>query len=175
MGGFYECIISIIKSSLQKTLGKAKISYVEMCTFISEVEGNMHNRPLTHLNEENVNKLLRPNRLIYGRSLTSVNGTDLVEINGNEIRKLKIFTTNLLKQFMGKFKIPFMGKFMGEFMGKFKHEYLLALQQRHSYDRKVKSSDCYLKIGDVVMVKRRNITTIIFEKGTCHRATLWPQ
>ena len=85
MGGFYECIISIIKSSLQKTLGKAKISYVEMCTFISEVEGNMHNRPLTHLNEENVNKLLRPNRLIYGRSLTSVNGTDLVEINGNEI------------------------------------------------------------------------------------------
>ena len=101
MGGFYECLIGIIKSSLQKTLGKAKISYVEMCTFISEVEGN---RPLTHLNEENVNELLRPNRLICGRSLTSVNGTDLVEINENEMRKLKIFTTNLLKQFMGKFK-----------------------------------------------------------------------
>ena len=104
MGGFYECLIGIIKSSLQKTLGKAKISYVEMCTFISEVEGNMHNRPLTHLNEENVNELLRPNRLIYGRSLTSVNGTDLVEINENEMRKLKIFTTTLFKQFMGKFK-----------------------------------------------------------------------
>ena len=104
VGGFYECLIGIIKSSLQKTLGKAKISYVEMCTFISEVEGNMNNRPLTHLNEENVNELLRPNRLICGRSLTSVNGTDLVEINENEMRKLKIFTTNLLKQFMGKFK-----------------------------------------------------------------------
>ena len=62
-----------------------------------------------------------------------MNENKLVEITENEMRKLKIFTTNLLKQFMGKFK----------------HEYLLALQERHSYDRKVKSSDCYLKIGDV--------------------------
>ena len=104
VGRFYQRLIGIIKSALKKTLGKAKISCVEMCTFISEVEGNMNNRPLTHLNEENVNELLRPNRLICGRSLTSVNGTDLVEINENEMRKLKIFTTNLLKQFMGKFK-----------------------------------------------------------------------
>ena len=71
------------------------------------------------------------------------------------MRKLKIFTTNLLKQFMGKVK----------------HEYLLALQERHSCDRKVKSSDCYLfKNWWCVIVKRRNITTIILEKGTGHRA-----
>ena len=62
-----------------------------------------------------------------------MNENKLVEITENEMRKLKIFTTDLLKQFMGKFK----------------HEYLLALQECHSYDRKVKSSDCYLKIGDV--------------------------
>ena len=38
-------------------------------------------------------------------------------------------------------------------MGKVKHEYLLALQERHSCDRKVKSSDCYLKIGDMQQLK----------------------
>ena len=54
VGGFYERLIGIIKSPLKKTLGKAKISYIEMCTIISEVEGNMNNRPLTLLNEENV-------------------------------------------------------------------------------------------------------------------------
>ena len=48
-----------------------------------------------------------------------VNENNLVEITENNMRKLTIFTTNLLKQFMGKFK----------------HEYLLALQERHSYDR----------------------------------------
>ena len=62
-GGFYERLIGIVKSSLKKTLGKAKI-YVEMCTTISEVEANMNNRPLTYLNEENVNKLLTSNHLI---------------------------------------------------------------------------------------------------------------
>ena len=60
VGGFYERLIGIIKSPLKKSLGKAKISYVEMCTIISEVQGNMNNRPLTHLNEENVKELLRP-------------------------------------------------------------------------------------------------------------------
>ena len=104
MGGFYKSLIGIIETSLKKTLGKAKTSYVEMCAIISEVKGNRNNRSLPHLNEETVNELLKPNRLIYGCSLTSVNGTDLVEINENEMRKLKIFTTNLLKQFMGKFK-----------------------------------------------------------------------
>ena len=48
-----------------------------MCTIISEVEGNMNN--LTYLNEENVNKLLTPNHLIYGRNLNSVNENDLFE------------------------------------------------------------------------------------------------
>ena len=54
VGRFYQRLIGIIKSALKKTLGKAKISYVEMCTIISEVEGNMNNRPLTHLNKENI-------------------------------------------------------------------------------------------------------------------------
>ena len=63
----------------------------------------MNNRTLTLLNEENVDELLRPKHLIYGRSLTSVNKNNLVEINENEMRKLKIFTANRLKQFMGKF------------------------------------------------------------------------
>ena len=64
VGGFYQRLIGIIKSSLQKTLGKAKTSYVEMCTIISEVKGDINNRSLTHLNDERVNELLRPNRLI---------------------------------------------------------------------------------------------------------------
>ena len=64
VGVFYERLTGIIKSSLRKTLDKAKISYVEMCNIISEVEDNMNNRPLTHLNEENVKELLRPNHLL---------------------------------------------------------------------------------------------------------------
>ena len=64
VGGLYERLIGIIKTLLKKTLDKAKISYVQMCTIISEVEGNMNNRLLTHLNEETVKEILRPNHLL---------------------------------------------------------------------------------------------------------------
>ena len=33
-GGFYERLVSTVKSSLKKTIGKTKISRVEMCTII---------------------------------------------------------------------------------------------------------------------------------------------
>ena len=107
----------------------------------------MNNCPLTYLNEENVNELLTPNHLIYGRSLKSVNENGLVEINKTKMRTMKVFTTNLLKQFMGKFK----------------HEYLSALQQRDAYDRNVKSSD-YLKIADVVIVKDQTLPQLSWRK-----------
>ena len=107
----------------------------------------MNNCPLTYLNKENVNELLTPNHLIYERSLTSVNKNGMVEINEIKIKTIKVFTTNLLKQLMGKFK----------------HEYLLALQQRHSYDRNVKSSD-YLKIADVVIVKDQTLPQLSWRK-----------
>ena len=70
-------------------------------------------------------------------------------MNENEMRAMKLFTTNLLKQFKGKFK----------------HEYLLALQQRHSYDRNDKISDCYLKIGDAVIVKDETLPRLSWRKG----------
>ena len=39
-----------------------------------------------------------------------------------------------------------------QFMGKFGHEYLLTFQQRHSYDRNIKRSDWFLKIGGALCV-----------------------
>ena len=45
-----------------------------------------------------------------------------------------------------------------QFMGKFEHDCLLALQQRLRNDRNIKSSKCYLKIGDLVIVKDEILT-----------------
>ena len=127
------------------------MSYVEMCTIISEVEGNIcpNDRPLIYLNDENVSELLTPDHLIYRRSLTSVNENDLVNINENEMRTMKVFTANLLKQFRDKFK----------------YEYSLTLQQRDSYDRNIKSSDCYLKRDNVIIVKEETMPRLSWRKG----------
>lgn len=66
-----------------------------------------------------------------------MNENDLVEKSEKEIRTMETFTKNLLNQFMEKFE----------------HKHLLALEQRHSYDRNVKSSNCYLKNGHAVIDK----------------------
>ena len=148
--GIYKRLIGIVKPSLKKIVGKAKMSYVEMCTIISEVEGNIcpNNCPFIYLNDENVSELLTPDHLIYRRSLTSVNENDLVNINENEMRTMKVFTANLLKQFRDKFK----------------YEYSLTLQHRDSYDRNIKRSDCYLKRGDVIIVKEETMPRLSWRK-----------
>ena len=53
-GGFYEGLITIVKSSLKKVVGKALLNYNEMVTVVTEIEGCLNSRPLTYLNEENV-------------------------------------------------------------------------------------------------------------------------
>ena len=63
-----------------------------------------------------------------------MNENDLVEKSEKEIRTMETFTKNLLNQFI-------------------EHKHLLALEQRHSYDRNVKSSNCYLKNGHAVIDK----------------------
>ena len=72
------------------------------------------------------------------------------------MKTINVFIENLLK----------------EFVVKFENELLLALQQRHSYDRNVKSSDCYLKVSDVVIVKDETLPRLSLEKA--HFIKLYP-
>ena len=66
----------------------------------------------------------------------------------------------------------FIENLLKEFVVKFENELLLALQQRHSYDRNVKSSDCYLKVSDVVIVKDETLPRLSLEKA--HFIKLYP-
>ena len=42
-----------------------------MVTVVTEIEGCLNSRPLTYLNEENIEDLLTPNHLIYGRDINA--------------------------------------------------------------------------------------------------------
>ena len=46
-GGFYNWLISIVKSSLKKVLWKAYLSYLELYTVLTEIENVLNSRPLT--------------------------------------------------------------------------------------------------------------------------------
>ena len=67
-GGFYERLIAIVKSLLQKVLGKAYLTYLELHKTLPEIENIMNSHPLTHLNEDQFLESLTP-KFTYGRSL----------------------------------------------------------------------------------------------------------
>ena len=71
--GFYERLIGIVKNLLKRILGRGRLTYDEIHTFISETENIVNTRALTYLSEENFDEPLSPYHLIHGRNLANTN------------------------------------------------------------------------------------------------------
>ena len=86
-GGFYERLISIVKSSLKKVLWKAYLSYLELYTVLTEIENVLNSRPLTYLSDESFCESLTLFHMIYGKSF---NGRCEIDVNdrvkGDDLR-----------------------------------------------------------------------------------------
>ena len=67
VGRFYEQLIGIVKNSLKKILGRARLTYDEIHTFIWEIENIVNTRPLTYLGEKNFDEPLTPYTVFFIR------------------------------------------------------------------------------------------------------------
>ena len=54
---------------------------------------------------------------------------------------------------------------INHFLKRFMNDYLLALQERHSYQRSTTSDVCYIKEGDVVLIKNDTLPRLSWRKG----------
>jgi len=75
MGGFFERMIKSTKRCLKKTLGKARLTYEELLTVLTEIECILNSRPLTYLYPDDLEEPLTPSHLISGRRLLSLPDT----------------------------------------------------------------------------------------------------
>ena len=72
-GGFWECIIGLIKQAVKKTLGRTFVTLKLLETVITEIEAMLNDRPLTYISSE-VNDLeqLTLSHLLYGRRIRPI-------------------------------------------------------------------------------------------------------
>ena len=73
MGGVWERLGSCVKKCLKRTIGRRRINFVELQTLVYEVEAILNNRPICNDYEDDIDSVLTPNHLIFGRRIETSN------------------------------------------------------------------------------------------------------
>ena len=152
-GGFYERLNRIIKSSLRKVIGNAKLKFDELNTILIEVESMLNSRPLTYLSGENYGVAITPYHMMFGRNI----------LNNSYINKdLKLDVT---KQDVHN-RVKYMEVVLQQFWNRFYAEYTTALRERTLYNKTKTSDQCLLSENDVVIVKEdKMVPRTLWKKG----------
>ena len=137
-GGFYERMVQLVKRSLRKVLGNARLNYEELMTVLTEVEGTLNSRPLTYIEPDINDQPLTPSHLVTGRRLATLPySTPILEEDDNSksLTRRQMYLNLLLNHFW-KWWIT---------------EYLMSLREFHNLKRK-SSRNKTAEVGDVVVI-----------------------
>ena len=140
-------MVRCTKSSLKKILGVAKLTYEELLTVRTEVEGVLNSRPLTYVYSDEVEEPLMPSHLMIGRRLLS--SVQKVELDENS----PAGTADDVNR-----RAKYLKLLLSHFWNRWQKEYLTELCQFHQYavNDKSKQEESNVKEGDVVIVKEEN-------------------
>ena len=152
-GAFYERLIRIIKESLKKCLGNAKLTYEELETVLIDIESVLNSRPLTYLYDE-VDEALTPSHLAVGRRLVS----DVLNFDRPDEVKQTPESLNA--------RYRYFQTIIDHYWKRFSKEYLLELHQHHLNSHKGNYDDLGEQLlGDVVLIKDDATKRNVWKKG----------
>ena len=144
-GGFFERFIGLMKRCLKKTLGRAKISYDEICTLVAEIESILNSHPLTYISTEDTTEPLTPSHLLTGHCLFTLpkigTKTSLTDVDYENSNSPKLLTRRL----------NYLNKTIDHSWTRWRREYLVALRDSHKYKYSL-GSDATIKTGQVCIV-----------------------
>lgn len=135
------------EGSLKKILGVIKLTYEELLTVLTKVEGVLNSRPLTYVYSNKVEEPLMPSHLMIGRRLLS--SGQKVELHENS----PIGTANDVNR-----RAKYLKLLLSHSWNRWQKEYLTELRQFHHSvaNDKSRQKDSNFKEGDVAIVKEEN-------------------
>ena len=109
--GFYERLIKSVKICLKKCIGAARLSYDELQTVLTEIEGVLNSRPLTYQYPNDLSMPITPSHLTIGRRIIQLpignqscsEDKDYNQGDG-QIRKRALHLSKLLSQYWKRWK-----------------------------------------------------------------------
>ncbi|CAB3995911.1 PREDICTED: uncharacterized protein LOC106817579 [Paramuricea clavata] len=147
-GGFFERLVGSLKRCLKKTIGKARLSYDELVTAVTEAESILNSRPLSYVSSEDVEEPLTPAHLLSGRRILSL--PDRHQENPEDEDFQVDLSTNDLNK-----RVRYLNDIIEHFWRRWRNEYLVELRNAHKSPKKTveKSS---VEVGDIVLVHDEN-------------------
>ena len=123
-GGFFERLIQSVKRCLKKTIGKAKLTYDELLTVLTEVEAIINSRPLSYVSSEDLDEPLTPSHLLSGRWILSLPDST-VATGCDSDEDFQVTSQDVHARMCN------LNKILDQFWIRWRDEYLLQLRERY--------------------------------------------
>jgi hypothetical protein len=141
-GGFWERLIGLTKTTLEKILGRTYINLEGLQTIIVEIEAVLNDRPITYVTSEADDpEPLTPSHLLYGRRVRRLPRL-IVEVE--ELHDPNFDDDSEVRERARKQSI-----IIHSFWMRWRHEYLTSLREFH---KTTGTNEQKVKQGDVVLV-----------------------
>ena len=139
-GGFYERNVKSLKRCLKTAIGRAKLSYDEFVTLVTEAGMILNCRPISYVSSEDLEEPLTPSHLIVGRRLST-----LPEIDSPADADFRISPGDLSR------RARHLDTILTQFCKRWRAQYLLELRNAHNQLKKMGGSRV-VSVGDLVLV-----------------------
>ncbi len=142
-GGYYERMVQLVKRSLRKILGNARLTFEELTTVLTEVEGSLNSRPLTYVYSElSDGEPLTPSHLVIGRRIATL--PDPEELSESEddckaVARRQRYLSQLLQHFWKRWN----------------REYLADLREFHR--NTTNNTGKKVEVGEIVLVEGEDL------------------
>lgn len=133
------------KRCLRKAIGRAKFTYDELLTVVTEIESILNSRPISFVSSLDIEEPLTPFHLLHGRRLSNLPD----ELCFQQIEEE--FTADVSPVLLNK-RLRYLHITLDKFWKRWREEYLLNLRERYHYKMQRRSEPRNICVRDVVII-----------------------